>query len=199
MTPTRRDRRPPSCGGSRWATTPSRQYPPLAVLAGWVSTLAGQTTEAQRWAAFADAATFEPAPATARHRSRRPGRCCARSCAPPVPSRRWPTRLRRRCGAAVEPLARPGARHPRRGAPARGRPRRGAALFEEAVAAGVGDSDAYVTVRADSALLAMDAGEWDDATDTPARARRHRRAPDARLRHERPGLRRGRTARPAPG
>jgi LuxR family transcriptional regulator, maltose regulon positive regulatory protein len=38
-------------------------YPPLAVLAGWVAVLTGQTTEAQRWAAVLDAASFDLVPA----------------------------------------------------------------------------------------------------------------------------------------
>ena len=37
-------------------------YPPLAVLAGWVAALTGQTAEAQRWAAIIEAASFEPVP-----------------------------------------------------------------------------------------------------------------------------------------
>ena len=39
------------------------QYPPLAVLAGWIAVLTGQTTEAQRWAAIVDAASFDLVPA----------------------------------------------------------------------------------------------------------------------------------------
>ena len=38
-------------------------YPPLAVLAGWVTAMTGQTADAQRWAAIVDAATFDPTPA----------------------------------------------------------------------------------------------------------------------------------------
>jgi LuxR family maltose regulon positive regulatory protein len=37
-------------------------YPPLAVLAGWITVLAGQTAEAERWAAIADAASFDLVP-----------------------------------------------------------------------------------------------------------------------------------------
>jgi LuxR family transcriptional regulator, maltose regulon positive regulatory protein len=37
-------------------------YPPLAVLAGWVTALTGQTGEAQRWAAILDAASFDLVP-----------------------------------------------------------------------------------------------------------------------------------------
>jgi LuxR family maltose regulon positive regulatory protein len=37
-------------------------YPPLAVLAGWVAVLTGQTGEAQRWAAIVDDASFDAVP-----------------------------------------------------------------------------------------------------------------------------------------
>lgn len=37
-------------------------YPPLAVLAGWITALTGQTHKAERWAAVLDAASFERAP-----------------------------------------------------------------------------------------------------------------------------------------
>jgi LuxR family maltose regulon positive regulatory protein len=39
------------------------EYPPLAVLAGWITALTGQTAEAQRWAAIIDAASFDLVPA----------------------------------------------------------------------------------------------------------------------------------------
>ena len=39
------------------------QYLPLAVLAGWIAVLTGQTTDAQRWAAVVDAASFDLVPA----------------------------------------------------------------------------------------------------------------------------------------
>ncbi|HET9779231.1 MAG TPA: LuxR C-terminal-related transcriptional regulator [Propionibacteriaceae bacterium] len=39
------------------------QYSPLAVLAGWVTALTGQTADAQRWAAIIDAASFDQVPA----------------------------------------------------------------------------------------------------------------------------------------
>jgi LuxR family maltose regulon positive regulatory protein len=37
-------------------------YPPLAVMAGWIAALSGQTAEAQRWAAVIDAASFDLVP-----------------------------------------------------------------------------------------------------------------------------------------
>ena len=38
------------------------EYPPLAVLAGWIAALTGQTAEAERWAAIIDAASFDLVP-----------------------------------------------------------------------------------------------------------------------------------------
>jgi LuxR family transcriptional regulator, maltose regulon positive regulatory protein len=37
-------------------------YPPLAVLAGWIAVLTGQTADAQRWAAMLDTASFDLVP-----------------------------------------------------------------------------------------------------------------------------------------
>ena len=44
-------------GGARGAA-----YPPLAVLAGWVTALVGESAEAQRWAAVVDEASFDAVP-----------------------------------------------------------------------------------------------------------------------------------------
>jgi LuxR family transcriptional regulator, maltose regulon positive regulatory protein len=50
----------------RWLSTLGHSgiegYPPLAVLAGWIAALTGQTAEAQRWAAILDAASFDLVP-----------------------------------------------------------------------------------------------------------------------------------------
>ena len=82
-------------------------YPPLAVLAGWITALTGQTAEAQRWAAILDAASFDLVPA-GRHGVVRLGagdvagrHVCRRSGT--SDDRR---ELRRRPGAAVERMAR---------------------------------------------------------------------------------------------
>ena len=40
-----------------------REYPPLAVLAGYIAVFTGQTAEAQRWAAIVDDASFDLVPA----------------------------------------------------------------------------------------------------------------------------------------
>jgi LuxR family maltose regulon positive regulatory protein len=50
----------------RWLTTlgdPAiAQYPPLAVLAGWMAAFSGQPVQAQKWAAIVDAASFDLVP-----------------------------------------------------------------------------------------------------------------------------------------
>ena len=50
----------------RWLSTLGdsaiEEYPPLAVLAGWIAVLTGQTADAQRWAAFLDTASFDLMP-----------------------------------------------------------------------------------------------------------------------------------------
>ena len=88
-------------------------YPPLAVLAGWIAALAGRTTERERWATIIDAASFDQTPVdgTASFESAR-AMLRSLSCVPPVPSRLCTTRMARdRRRAAVEPMARPSARH----------------------------------------------------------------------------------------
>jgi LuxR family maltose regulon positive regulatory protein len=51
----------------RWLSalgdTAIEQYPPLTVLAGWITALAGQTAEALQWAAIIDTASFDGIPA----------------------------------------------------------------------------------------------------------------------------------------
>ena len=61
--PTRPARcRPCSGGSSALGDAAIEDYPPLAVLAGWIAALTGQTAEAQRWAAIVDAASFDLVP-----------------------------------------------------------------------------------------------------------------------------------------
>ena len=76
-----------------------------------------------------------------------------------------------------------------------------AALFAEASTLAADDVQHRLVVdsEAELALLAMDRGQWAEAAEHLDRgARRHRRAPDARLRHERARLRRRGPARCAP-
>ena len=85
------------------------EYPPLAVLAGYIAVFTGQTAEAQRWAAIVDAASFDlvPADGTASFDSARAMFrvvICAAG-----PEQMMTDELRRRARAAVERLARHGA------------------------------------------------------------------------------------------
>ena len=85
------------------------EYPPLAVLAGYIAVFTGQTAEAQRWAAIVDAASFDlvPADGTASFDSAR-AMFRAVICAA-GPEQMMTDALRRRARAAVERLARHGA------------------------------------------------------------------------------------------
>ena len=85
------------------------EYPPLAVLAGYIAVFTGQTAEAQRWAAVVDAASFDlvPADGTASFDSAR-AMFRAVICAA-GPEQMMTDELRRRARAAVERLARHGA------------------------------------------------------------------------------------------
>ena len=72
----------------RSATPASRAYPPLAVLAGWIAVLTGQTDRGRAMGGGRRRGVVGPGPAGRhRRRSTRPGPCCAPSCARPVPSR----------------------------------------------------------------------------------------------------------------
>ena len=106
---------------------------------------------------------------------------------------------RGRAGAAVEPVARPGALLVRRGAPARRRRRPGGRALRGVRRAG---RRGRQPMRSCSASPSSRCWPW-IAVDgrrrpsTSSGARRRRRAPDARLRHERARLRRRRPARRA--
>ena len=64
----------------RWLSTLGdsaiEEYPPLAVLAGWIAVFTGQTAEAQRWAAIVDAASFDLVPADGTASFDSAGPCC---------------------------------------------------------------------------------------------------------------------------
>jgi LuxR family maltose regulon positive regulatory protein len=146
-------------------------YPPLAVVAGWIATLAGQTTEAQRWAAIVDAASFDGVPldGTASFDSARamlrsmmcPAgpelalRDASLAVAEEPPWSPWRDQALCICGVA-HLLA--------------GDIDRAAALFAESAAAGTSNSDAFVLGESELALLAMDSGRWAEAAEHVQRA-----------------------------
>ena len=148
-------------------------YPPLAVIAGWITVLTGQTTRAQRWAAIIDAGSFDLAPVdgTASFDS---SRAMLRSVMCPAGPEQaladgslaiaqepawspWRTQALSICGEA-QLLA--------------GNAELARALFLEAaaVATDTGESDASMISEANLALLAMDRGDWAEAAEFVQRA-----------------------------
>ena len=111
----------------RWLSTLGHgaieEHPPLAVLAGWIAVLTGETAEAQRWAAFLDTASFDQVPVdgTASFNSAR-AMLRALMCAAGPEQMATDASFGRRRGTAMEPMARLGADRVRRGAAAPRRP-----------------------------------------------------------------------------
>ena len=144
------------------------EYPPLAVLAGWITALTGQTAEAQRWAAVVDAASFDlvPADGSASFGSARAmlrALMCAAgpeqavadasfAVAQEPPWSAW--RDTALCLCAEAHLL-------------TGDVDRAGALFAESstVAAAAGNPDAIVLSESELALLAMDRGRWAEAAE----------------------------------
>jgi LuxR family transcriptional regulator, maltose regulon positive regulatory protein len=148
-------------------------YPPLAVLAGWVTALAGQTAEAQRWAAVADAASFDlvPADGTASFES-------ARAMLRAIMCPDGPNRMMTDASIAVaqEPpwspwrdtaLCLSAEAHLLTGDVAEAR-----VLFVEtsAVGAALDNTDTIVLAESELALVSLDSGQFADAADHIDRA-----------------------------
>jgi LuxR family maltose regulon positive regulatory protein len=144
------------------------EFPPLAVLAGWIATLAGETTDAQRWAAIIDAASFDAVPpdGTASFES---ARAMLRGMMCPA----GPQQMMADASFAVaqEPPWSPW-RDTALGVLAEahlisGDPRQAAAMFAEAAALGpvLGNTDTIAFGESSLALLAMDRGEWAEAAE----------------------------------
>ena len=144
------------------------RYPPLAVLAGWVSTHTGDTAGAERWASFVNAASFDGVPedGTASFDSAR-AMFRAYLCA------RGPETMMADAAFAVaqEPAWSPfrgtalwtlGEAHMLAGRLDQARP-----LLAEAATAATATGNADTTVRCESELawLAMDRGDWQEAAD----------------------------------
>jgi LuxR family transcriptional regulator, maltose regulon positive regulatory protein len=156
----------------RWLSTLGEsaieEYPPLAVLAGWVATLTGQTAQAERWAAFLDGASFDlvPMDGTASFES---GRAMLRANMCSAGPEQMVTDAS--FAAAAEPSWSPwrdtalvlhAEAHLLSGSldPAR-------ALFVETsgLAAANGNVDNLVVSESELSLLAMDRGLWAEAGD----------------------------------
>ena len=148
-------------------------YPPLAVLAGWITSLTGRTTEAQRWAAIVEAASFDlvPADGTASFDS-------ARAMLRAVMCAAGPEQLMVDANFAVaqEPPWSPWrdsalllSAHAQLLA---GGVDQACALFADASAAGaaLGNTDTIIDGESELALVAMDRGQWATAADHVERA-----------------------------
>jgi LuxR family maltose regulon positive regulatory protein len=154
----------------RWLTAVGEQavkrYPPLAVLAGWIAALSGDVADTQRWTHFINSASFSlvPGDGSASFDSAR-AMLRAAVCADGVEQMAADATL----AADQEP----------RWSPWRdtalvvlgqamlltGDVDRATRLFAETstVGAELGNADNLVVSEADLAVLAMDAGDWDDA------------------------------------
>jgi LuxR family maltose regulon positive regulatory protein len=161
----------------RWLSTvgdaPIEAYPPLAVLAGWITALSGQTIEAQRWGAIIDAASFDltPEDGTASFDS---ARAMLRSIMCPA----GPEKAMTDASLAVseEPPWSPWRDQALlMSAEAHllaGDTERAAIRFSEssALAATTGSSDATILSESELALLAMDSGRWTEAAEHEERS-----------------------------
>ena len=148
-------------------------HPPLMVLAAWIGVLGGEPLEAQRWAALADEADYDPVPVdgTASFES-------SRAMLRAVMCASGPEQMMRDADVAMaqEPAwsewrdaALTGAAEAHLLA---GDVERAAALFGEAATVGseIGNIDTVVNAEAVLALLAMERGRWDEAADRAAGA-----------------------------
>jgi LuxR family transcriptional regulator, maltose regulon positive regulatory protein len=149
------------------------EYPPLAVLAGWIAVFSGQTVEAQRWAAIADAASFDHVPADgsasfdSARAMLRAGMCAAGpeqmladgmlAVAQEPPWSVWRDTALCMQGEALLLT---------------GDVDQAAAVFAEAspLAAKMSNTDSLVDSEAELAMLAMDGGRWAEAAEHVERA-----------------------------
>ncbi len=156
----------------RWFSTLGHsaveEYPPLAVLAGWIAALTGQIADAQRWAAFVNTASFDlvPVDGTASFDS---ARAMLRALMCPAGPEQMMTdanlaaaeeppwsswRATALCLSAEAQLL-VGDKH------------RAAALFKETctVAATLGNVPSSILSRAELGVLALDGERWAEAAD----------------------------------
>ncbi len=142
------------------------EYPPLAVLAGWITVLTGQTAQAQRLAAIIDAASFDLVPedgsasfASARAMLRAfmcdagPEQMLADASLAVAQEPAWsPWRDQALYICAEAHLL-------------AGDLDEADALFADASLAAAGNTDAFVASESELALLAMDRGRWSTAAE----------------------------------
>ncbi len=156
----------------RWLSTLGdaaiEEYPPLAVLAGWIAVLTGHTAEAQRWAALLDTAAVDsmPVDGTASFESAR-AMLRAAMCAAGAEQMATDTSL---AVAEEPPWSSWRATALCLSAEAQlllGHSERAAELFLEtcAVAARLGNVNIGILSRAELAVMAMDGGRWAEAAE----------------------------------
>jgi LuxR family maltose regulon positive regulatory protein len=142
------------------------RYPPLAVMAAWTGLLTGDTAGAQRWAAFADGASFDGAPAD--------GSACFESARALLRAGLCASGPEQMTADAAFAVAREPAWSPWRADALAmlgeahllaGRPGQARAAFNEgsATAAAVHIPAAITTCESQLAQLAMDRGDWQEA------------------------------------
>ncbi|MET0693408.1 MAG: LuxR C-terminal-related transcriptional regulator [Propionibacteriaceae bacterium] len=156
----------------RWLATlgagVAEEYPPLAVLTGWVAVMTGQTADAERWAAFLDQARFAgvPVDGTASFDGARamfralicrdgPEQMAADAAFAVAEEARWsPWRAMALILSAESQLL-------------LGNPDQATRLYVEtyAVAEARGNINAVVLSKAQLASLAMDGGRWTEAAE----------------------------------
>jgi LuxR family maltose regulon positive regulatory protein len=148
-------------------------YPPLAVLAGWISVLAGQSAAAERWAAISDAASFDQVPLD--------GTASFDSARAMLRAVMCPSGPEQMMADATVGVAQEAPWSPWRDTAlvlsahahllAGGEDEAGA-LFAEAVGVGttLGNTDTVVDGLAELALLAMDRDRWAEAAERVDRA-----------------------------
>jgi LuxR family maltose regulon positive regulatory protein len=161
----------------RWLSTVGdpaiEAYPPLAVTAGWVAALSGQTAEAQRWAAIIDALSYDltPADRTASFASARamlrsamcrsgPRQAMTDATLAVTEEPPWsPWRDQALCLSAESHLL-------------VGEVEEAVAQFSEASAqaATTGDTDSTILSESELSVLAMERGRWAEAATHEERA-----------------------------
>jgi LuxR family transcriptional regulator, maltose regulon positive regulatory protein len=143
-------------------------YPPLVVLAGWITAVTGQTAASERWAAIMDAASYDQVPLD--------GTASFDSARAMLRGYMCPSGLEQMMADARLALAQEPSWSPWRDTALQlaahahlldGNEDQAAALFAEAATLGasLGNSGTVVETAAELALLAMDHGRWSEAAE----------------------------------
>jgi LuxR family maltose regulon positive regulatory protein len=141
-----------------------KEYPPLAVIAGWIYALDGQTAEADRWAAFLETASFELVPMD--------GSASFESARAMLRSLMCATGPEQSLADATYAVASEPAWSPWRDQAldicgdallVAGDTESAKSSFEAAIVASPLKSDAFVEAQSQLGLIAMDRGQWEDA------------------------------------